>query len=93
MTTSYYIDKAIHAINTDQPNLAMLYMRRGIVESRKNYPNQWLDAQDGFRTIANAMTSLFTMFEEVAEVFMKFGRELQGFYDQEFYALVRHEGD
>lgn len=31
MTPNDYIEKAKHAIETGQPNLAMLYMQRGIV--------------------------------------------------------------
>lgn len=91
MTTSYYIDKAIHAINTDQPNLAMLYLRRGIVESRKNYPNAWLDARDGIQAIADAFNSLVDLFAEVGQAFTKFYRDIQGYYDQEFYALVNDQ--
>ena len=88
MNTSYYIDKAIHAINTEQPNLAMLYMRRGIVESKRNHSNPMLDARDRIHGFVVAFNSLIPMFEEVAKIFMKFGQEVQRVYDQEFYALV-----
>jgi hypothetical protein len=85
---NYYIDRAIHAINTDQPNLAMLYMRRGIQESKKNNPNPALDFKYGVQAFVDALRPLNQVFQEVAEIFMKFGREVQGVYDQEFYALV-----
>lgn len=88
MNTSYYIDKAIHAINTEQPNLAMLYMRRGIVESKRNHPNPMLDFYDGCQAFVVALRPLNQVFQEVAEIFMKFGQEVQRVYDQEFYALV-----
>jgi hypothetical protein len=88
LNTSYYIDKAIHAINTDQPNLAMLYMRRGIQESKKNNPNPMLDFQDTCQAFVDALRPLNQLFQEVAEILMKFGRDVQRVYDQEFYALV-----
>jgi len=88
MTPTEYIDKAIHAINTDQPNLAMLYMKRGYREMKRLRPDPWLDLRDGINTFAEAMGSLFDVFTDVAKVFEKFGQNVQGVYDQEFYALV-----
>lgn len=88
MTTSYYIDKAIHAINTDQPNLAMLYMRRGIRESKEKYPNPGLDLKYGLQALAEGLNSLTAMFEEVAKVFAGWARGYQDVFDREFYELV-----
>ena len=88
MTTDHCIERAIHAINTGQPNLAMLYMRRGIEESRRQNPNAWLDCRDGMTAFVGALNSLIDVFAEVARVFMKFGQDVQRVYDQEFYALV-----
>ena len=83
-----YVLKAQRAIETGQPNLAMLYMRRGIQESKKNNPNPMLDFHDGCQAFVVALRPLNQVFQEVAEVFMKFGRDVQRVYDQEFYALV-----
>ena len=88
MNPSDYISKAIHAINTDQPNLAMLYMKRGYLEMKLRRRDPMLDARDGINVFAEAFNSLIPMFEEVANVFMKFGQNLQRVYDREFYALV-----
>lgn len=91
MKPNDYINKAIHALNTDQPNLAMLYMRRGYVEMKKLRHDPWLDARDGIRVFGEAMNSLINVFAEVAKVFEPFAQNLQKLFDQDFYELVNDE--
>jgi hypothetical protein len=91
MNTSYYIDKAIHAINTDQPNLAMLYMKRGIVESKRNHPNPMLDLKYGLRAFAEAINEVGRAFERAGALMFEALRPIaeiySGYYPDDF-ALV-----
>ena len=91
MKPNDYINKAIHALNTDQPNLAMLYMRRGYVEMKRLRHDPWLDARDGIMIFSEAMNSLINVFAEVAKVFEPFAQNLQKLFDQDFYELVNDE--
>jgi hypothetical protein len=82
MTPSDYIDKAIHAINTDQPNLAMLYLQRGMTESdelrrqrrMRNVMGQLSLIADAFADFGRAIT------EQVAPAFRVFA---SAFHDWE----------
>jgi hypothetical protein len=84
MTPSEYIDKAIHAINTDQPNLAMLYMQRGMVETdriRRERKMQSVMGQlsliaDAFADLGRAIT------EQVAPVFKVFAAAFSGWEEE-----------
>jgi hypothetical protein len=91
MNTSYYIDKAIHAINTDQPNLAMLYMKRGIVESKRNHPNPMLDLKYGLQAFAEALNEVGEAFGRAAiamvNAFRPIAEIYSGYYPDDF-ALV-----
>jgi hypothetical protein len=84
MTPSEYIDKAIHAINTDQPNLAMLYLRRGMVESdeirrqrkMKSVMGQLSLMAEAFADFGRAIT------EQVAPVFKVFAAAFSGWEEE-----------
>lgn len=89
MTPSDYIDKAIHAINTDQPNLAMLYMRRGIVESNRVRAQRRMNTVTGqlglfveaLSEFGNSLVKQVTpMFQAFAEVFTRLEEGFQSDY-------------
>lgn len=85
MTPDDYICKAIRAIETDQPNLAMLYMRRGIIEMKRLNPNPLQDVIDGMIAFATALNHLAETFvTAVATAFEPFARAI----NQADFALV-----
>lgn len=69
LTPNDYINKAIHAINTDQPNLAMLYMRRGYKEMQALRPDGFLDVQYALYHFREAMMQVGKAFERLGRVF------------------------
>lgn len=85
MNPSDYISKAIHAIETDQPNLAMLYMKRGIEESRKRNPNPMIDAKYAILAFARAMEEVNKSIEASVRAMIEAFRPAARWHD---YALV-----
>lgn len=69
MTPNDYIDKAIHAINTDQPNLAMLYMKRGYKEMQRLRPDTLLD-------FIQAMQNFNVVFEQINNRLLAIGNAM-----------------
>ena len=96
-----YMTKAIRAINTGQPNLAMLYMRRGLSDSEEGrHWLAWFDAKRDaqLRMVAN-MKLVVSAFDLFAEALCGMGRSMQlvaealsfqpsGHTGQDRYALV-----
>ena len=93
MTPNQYINKAIHAINTDQPNLAMLYMRRGMEVLEERRRARLLEQPFGafvllgeeFEKLGQAIVdSVVPAFKVFADVMEGFQRQV----DRDFFALV-----
>lgn len=86
-----YVLKAQRAIETGQPNLAMLYMRRGIQESKKNNPNPMLDLKYGVQAFAEALNEVGEAFGRAAismvNAFRPIAEIYSGYYRDDF-ALV-----
>lgn len=89
MTPSEYIDKAIHAINTDQPNLAMLYMSRGMTEIDQIRRQRRMDMVishldllvEAFADFGRSLVKVTTpMFEAFAKAFRHMEEDLQSNY-------------
>lgn len=94
---SYYVEKARLAILTDQPNLAMLYMQRGIETLEQRRRQHLRGSIEGRFTLlgedVNKMADVFVqafqpVLSSAAKAFDSFHSELLKSYDQEFYALV-----
>lgn len=97
MTPNDYIEKAKHAIATDQPMLAMLYMQRGMVDLDRRRREHLMGSVEGrfillgedVNAMGQAMVEAFKPAMEMAtKAFESFHHELLKAYDQEFYALV-----
>lgn len=93
MTPNDYINKAIHAIETDQPNLAILYMRRGIQVSKLS---RWeaMAACSPFGPVevaierfAEGLAVIGEAFRPVFDAFTRLGEAMQS-----DYALVPSPG-
>jgi len=96
MTPDHYIEKAKHAMLTGQPNLAMLYMKRGMVildqrrraHLRKSIPGMFtLLAEDMIEVGRIFNESVTPMFKAANEAFENFHRQLLEQYQNDF-ALV-----
>lgn len=90
MTPNDYINKAIHAIETDQPNLAMLYMQRGITEMRRLRHDPWLDVQWGIAEFADALNKLGQAFGNMAQILFDAFQPMVDWYSyrQDDFVLV-----
>lgn len=97
MTPNDYIEKAKHAIATDQPMLAMLYMQRGMVDLDRRRRDHLMGSVEGrfillgedINAMGQAMVEAFTPAVKAAtKAFEQFHFELLKAYDQEFDAMV-----
>jgi len=97
MNPDYYVEKARKAMLTDQPNLAMLYMNRGIeiLEQRRrahlmgSIEGRFILLGEEVDAMAQTMVKAFApAMDYVVKAFESFHVNLLEAYDQEFYALV-----
>ena len=97
MNPNYYVAKAIHALNTGQPNLAMLYMQRGMVELERRRREHLKGSIAGqFVLLGEAVNEMTEMFVRAfapaitaaTKAMNEFHADLLKSYDQEFFALV-----
>ncbi len=93
MTPNDYIEKAKHALLTDQPNLAMLYMRRGLVEMKRRRPtlqDSFDAANEAVREFGRAFNSLVDVFSSVFDAFAGVATSITEMYDREFFEIARY---
>lgn len=97
MNPNDYIEKAKHAMLTDQPNLAMLYMNRGmqILDARRrehlmgSIEGRFILLGEDVNAMGQVIREAFTpALQAATKAFDMFHSELLKAYDQEFYALV-----
>jgi recombinational DNA repair ATPase RecF len=101
MTPDHYIEKAKHAMLTGQPNLAMLYMKRGMVildQRRRAHLMKTWDGQlilfgEAMNELGRVFVESFTPAVRAANVAVEsFHRQLLEAFDQELtqmeFALV-----
>jgi hypothetical protein len=97
LNPDYYVAKAHKAILTNQPNLAMLYMNRGmqILDQRRrehlmgSIEGRFILLGEDVNAMAEAMVKAFApAMDSVVKAFESFHVNLLEAYDQEFYALV-----
>lgn len=97
MNPDYYVGKARHALETGQPNLAMLYMQRGMVELERrrrehlkgSIAGQFILLGEAVNEMAETIARAFhPMAVAATKAMNEFHAELLKSYDQEFFALV-----
>jgi hypothetical protein len=74
-----WIAKAEHALRTNQPNLAVLYMRRGLRENPDG--RLWLFWHDFNKALREVGRTISTVWEAAADAFL-------GPQTQDEYALI-----
>lgn len=60
-----WLQKAEHAIRTDQPNLAMLYMRRGLSETPEG--RAWLAQRDAMKLVVEIGQTILHVYTSFAQ--------------------------
>ena len=92
MTPDDYITKAIHALRTEQPNLAMLYMKRGYTEMRRLRKDPEFDLRVGIAAFTEALNEIGVAFETAARAMFKafepIAKIYTGYWTQDDFALV-----
>lgn len=94
MTTDELISKAIHAINTNQPRLAQLYMRNALRQTdqlrRELNPIGWQARQltKAFQTIGDGIAKVGQAWAGIFESFSKAFAPEAGIDRKTNYALV-----
>ena len=92
MTPDHYIEKAKHAMLTGQPNLAMLYMRRGMVildQRRREHlmgsiEGRFILLGEDINELGKVFVDAFTPAVKAANAAVEsFHRQLLRAYDQE----------